>query len=158
MGRGLVLLLLAAACSAHFVDERPASEREAARTPDLAGLDLDFSDAGVVVGRGRFAGRDGHLGVGGASLFQRDDGLAELRFDEQFACSDVPGPVVVLTTRDSLGTRVDPSQGDLPVGPLQASSGAQRYLIVSSLGGRRRVFIYCKPYGLEVAVAGMESP
>jgi hypothetical protein len=147
-------------CQAHFVDERPASERAAAAAGlfDLGGVDFAETDAGALLAGGVFAGRDGHLGVGGVSLFARDDGLTELRFDDHFACSDVPGPVVVLTTRDALGTQLAPARGDLALGPLIATSGAQRYLVPGGDGGRREVFIFCKPYGLEVAAAQLEGP
>ena len=40
----------------------------------------------------------------------------------------------------------------MEIGPLHASAGAQSYFLRND-GDRRNVFIYCKPYGIEVAKA-----
>jgi hypothetical protein len=158
--RVLVLLALASGCRAHFVDERPLDERGAAAgdlavaPEDLDGRDLAGAGVGVFAA-GSFSGRAGHLGLGGAALYRRSDGIVMLELDDQFSVSPVPGPVLVLTSRDALGTMLDDSV-DLELGPLAATTGAQAYHVPGGDGGRRVVFVFCRPYGVEVARAALE--
>lgn len=150
----LALAVLQAACRADFVDERPLSARQAgtaAEGPeDLLGADLAGLRFGVLA-RGDFTGRAGHLGVGGASLVRLMDGRVELRFDALFATSHVQGPVVVLSGRTDLGTMLDPV--DQQLGTLRSFDGEQSYPVRGGDRGRRSAFVYCVPYGLEVARA-----
>ena len=103
---------------------------------------------------GSFGGRAGHSGQGTASLVRDADGSERLVFGGDFSVSGVPGPEVVLTSRDSLGTSIDPAT-DLDLGPLQSAAGAQSYPLADD-EGRRRAFIFCKPFGVEVALAVLE--
>jgi hypothetical protein len=143
-----MVLGLSGGCRAAFVDERPEGARPAG-IADVSGVDLSGP---VTVAEGELRGRAGHLGQGGASLVGYPSGVVELRFDAEFAVSQVSGPVVLLTGRDYIGTSINHDAGDLEIGPLQASAGAQSYFLRND-GDRRNVFIYCKPYGIEVAKA-----
>ena len=155
-----LLLWQANGCRADFVDERPQSQRGAAGAPAEAPQDLRGADfVGVPFGplaSGSFGGRAGHLAVGDASLFRGDEGRVELRFDSLFEVSQVPGPVVVLTSRESIGTTIDSGLGDLQLGPLSSYSGEQSYP-VRDPGDRRYAFVFCLSYGLEVARARMDA-
>lgn len=142
-------LAVLAACSARFVDER-APRDFAVGDPDLGALPSDGGAAEDVIARGRFTGRAGHAGAGGATLVTAANGRVELRFDDDFAVSPVPGPVVVLTARESLGTAL--TDGDRELGVLGAARGAQTYTVGTD-GGERYAFIFCKPFGVEVARA-----
>ncbi len=159
--RAIALLILlgppSVGCKADFVDERPLSERGSpsafAGPSDLRGADLYGVPFGIFAD-GHFGGRAGHLAVGDAALFRGDDGHVELRFSDLFEVSQVPGPVVVLTSQESLGTTIDATRSDLALGPLTAYSGQQSYP-VGDPGERRYAFVYCLSYGLEVARAQM---
>ncbi len=149
--------LLLVACDAAFVDDRQAR-------PDLRpGPDLvtvgDLPEGETVVGVGTFEGRDGHLGAGQVTLVKQLDESLELRFAAGFSVSDVPAPVVVLSSRDDLGSTIDPDAGDRELGALAASSGAQSYAVAAEVAaGRAHVFVYCKPFGVEVARARLVTP
>jgi hypothetical protein len=149
----LLLAILLAGCSATFVDDRPppdpaGADLSEAPRPDLAGVDAGPER---VLARGSFGPRDGHLGEGTVEIVE-SSGTLTLRFGGDFRVSGVPGPVVVVSTRDDMGTTIDPAQGDLDLGTLKATSGAQTYALGADTG-RRVVFVYCKPFGVEVARA-----
>jgi hypothetical protein len=148
-----MVLGLSGGCRAAFVDERPESARPAG-IADVSGLDLSGP---ATVAEGELRGRAGHLGQGRVSLIGYPSGVVELRFDGEFAVSEVSGPVVLLTARDYIGTSINHDAGDLEIGPLRASAGAQSYFLRNG-GDRRNVFIYCKPYGIEVAKAPLQPP
>jgi hypothetical protein len=153
----LVAVVLAGGCRARFVDEA-GSRAASVGLGDLTGVDLG---AASQLGGGTFIGRAGHLGSGSVALFDYpSQDLLEIRFGADFFCSDVPGPVVVLTARDDLGTSLDALSGDLEVATLKSTSGAQSYFLHGSqvAGTRDNVFVFCKPYGLEVAKAALASP
>jgi hypothetical protein len=149
-----LLLICLAGCDAHFVDLRPAAEA----APDLGGAGFptatDLPPAGGVFARGTFTGRAGHGGSGTATLERTSDGSVELVFGDDFSVTAVPGPVVVLTAREELGTTIAAS--DLEIGVLSLTVGAQRYRLANGDGGRRNVFVFCKPFGVEVAKADLE--
>ena len=147
----LVIVALSGGCRAAFVDERPESARPAG-IADVSSVDLSNPQ---IVASGEFRGRAGHLGQGGVSLVSYDSGVVELRFSATFESSEVSGPVVLLTGRDFIGTSINHDAGDLEIGPLEASSGAQSYFLRNG-GDRRNVFVYCKPYGIEVAKAPLQ--
>src|SRR3954467_10192864 len=118
-------------CQASFIDLRPLEERfppdmAGVTPPDLSAPQLDFSGVDLIgfdftqppppdlangsettLASGTFVGRAGHAAGGGASRVTKTDGTMELRFAADFMVTDVPGPVVVLTSRDTLGTAVD---------------------------------------------------
>jgi hypothetical protein len=147
----LLVAFVLGGCRATFVDERGGAGGAE------AGIDVSELPPGVRVGGGRFLGRAGHVAAGAVELWDHD-GVAEVRLAADFSISDVPGPVVVLTTRDGLGTAIDPVAGDVEVAELRAPMGAQTYF--GRVDGLRptRVFVFCKPYGLEVGKAELRDP
>lgn len=160
----LVVPLALAACNAQFVDLRPESERASTPVPPSGtsdgGADLgEASDGGtspseVRLASGRFEGRAGHGGSGGAALY-RLGGAVELRFDSDFTVSNVPGPAIFLTSRADMGGSID-AQADIKLGTLTAFNGAQRIAVPAGAElGRRNVFIYCQPFRVEVAKAAL---
>lgn len=163
----LVLALSGAGCNAQFVDLRPESERASTPIPPAgSGGDGGGSgDGGAVsdggsspgetrVASGRFEGRAGHGGSGGAALY-RVGGAFELRFDADFTVSAVPGPAIFLTSRADMGGSID-AQADIKLGNLTAFNGAQRIAVPGGAEvGRRNVFIYCQPFRVEVSKAAL---
>lgn len=156
----LMIPLVLAACDAGFTDLRPSGLRGVGGSFCApGGLDGGAVAGGQVYARGTFSGRDGHIGEGGAALALRADGATVVRFDPSFRTSSAPGPVVVLASRDKLGTSIDPDQGDLEIAALDSPIGVQEYVVTPCDGGRRFVFVYCKPYGVEMALAPlMDGP
>jgi hypothetical protein len=162
-------------CDASFVDQRPGD--------DALPLDSRLGDGGsiadavlsgdnglpgqpdagtdgvsgpTVYARGAFSGRSDYQGVGQAELVRRGD-VIELRFSDDFATSAVPGPVVVLSSRPDMGSAIRGDLGDVELGVLKSTSGAQTYPLPGGDEGRRYAWIYCKPFGVEVARAQMED-
>ena len=169
---GLALVGMAAgllsACDARFIDLRPISERSGSPSvppngaPDGGNLPGDLGEASdgatlpseVRVAAGRFEGRAGHGGSGGAGLY-RLGGAYELRFDADFTVSAVPGPAIFLTSRADMGGSID-ALADIKLGTLSAFNGAQRFAIPTGADvGRRNVFVYCQPFRVEVAKAAL---
>jgi hypothetical protein len=144
----LALLFAVAGCKATFVDERIAGV--GAALPDAGGC-VEHEQRTGSIARGTFNGI-GHVGRGGVELFAVSDGAWELRFDDSFLVTDVPGPVVLLTSHDKIGINIDPA-ADEQLGPLQRVTGAQVYAFDQDPCGRRNVFVFCEPFGIEVAEA-----
>jgi len=101
---------------------------------------------------GNFVGRAGHLGQGSASLVQRGTEYT-IVLGADFSVSPVPGPVLVLTARDTLGTAL--TNEDLELGTLTSPTGGARYVVPGDPGTRTRLFVYCRPFGTEVALAAL---
>ena len=123
---------------------------------EAAPADSAAPQAGTLAS-GSWEGRTGHLGRGSAELYRTAAGKVELRFGADFSTSAVPGPVVVLSSRASLGNRVEPAKGDLDLGALKAASGAQSYPLPGGDGGRRFAWVFCEPFGLEIARAPLKE-
>lgn len=149
------------ACNAQFIDLRPESERSgpATQEPEPTADGAERGDAGqspgeILLARGRFEGRAGHGGSGGAALYRVGDAV-ELRFDGDFTVSAVPGPAIFLTSRADMGGSID-AQADIKLGNLTAFNGAQRIAVPAGADtGRRSVFVYCQPFRVEVAKAAL---
>jgi hypothetical protein len=162
------LSALVLGCHARFVDLREpgAGSPDQGQGPgpggplDLAGLgdagDGGATPTGKVVARGTFEGRAGHGGDGSAELYRSPDGRIEIRLGSDFRTSAVPGPKVILTSREDMGNRIDP-QLDIEVAPLASANGPQTYPVSGGDTGRRNVFIYCKPFSVEVAKAALKD-
>lgn len=149
-----LLLLLCAACEAHFTDLRPDDGGFSGPPIDAGFLDVGPPPAtDETILAGTFSGRGRYSGSGGASIVQRTDGSFELVFADDFSVSSVPGPVVVLSTRASIGSRIDEAQGDINLGVLQRRSGSQSYEISSAALTAQYAWVYCRPYGVEIARA-----
>lgn len=106
--------------------------------------------------QGSFEGIGSYTGSGQTSIVRRSDGGLEVRFLDDFVTSSVPGPVVVLTNRASIGSRIDPGQGDLEIAPLENTRGAQVYRIPEAGADVGYVWIFCKPFGVEIARAPLQ--
>lgn len=171
----LVLAVWCLACEASFVDLRPDRGEVAAFPPDLgppedAGVSEDASarstEAGVdaaepaagpeEVSRGTWAGRSDYAATGTVRLVLTPSGQHRLELGADFSVSGVPGPVVVLSRRDTLGTRLDPSQ-DVELGALSSNRGGQSYAVPAGADDRMWAWIFCKPFGVEVARARLEE-
>jgi hypothetical protein len=148
----LIFLLGSSACDATFNDLRDLSAPQDRVRRAPGGTNTSTNTR--VLARGLWEGRAGHAGAGTAELVEFDDGALELRFLEDFTSSGVPGPVVVLSSRESLGRNLDGDE-DLELGVLDASRGAQNYSVPILDDGRRVAWVFCKPFGVEVARAVM---
>lgn len=154
----LICLLLG--CNSIFTDlsgDVPTSDG----AMPVDGGSLDAGDGGSsgadVVASGSFSGRTGYRASGGVQL-QRRAGQLELVFSSEFMSQAVPGPVIVLSTRDSLGNRLDEALGDIELGELSENSGAQTYPLPAAAESARYVWVYCLPFRVEVARAPLEVP
>lgn len=150
-----LVALLASGCGATFIDDRPP--RPDAAEADLLEPAADGGPAETVLARGSFEGRDGHFGRGTAELIAEGGGLV-LRFAGDFQVSGVPGPFVYLSARDDLDTQPSEAEGDIELAPLSASAGAQRYAVPAAAASLCTAFVFCKPFGVEVARALLVSP
>jgi hypothetical protein len=146
-GWGVALLVVVAGCHASFVDERGAGGVGGGGSLDQVDL-----GPGTTLGVGHFVGRAGHVASGTVTLVDHP-GVVEIQLGADFSVSDVPGPVLVLTARDSIGTAIDPLAGDLEVAALASPTGAQGYTLPLDGAPPLDVFVFCKPYGLEVGKA-----
>jgi hypothetical protein len=155
VGRSKVALLLMvlAGCEASFTDLRPSGLGEGP-SPDAGFFDVGPPPiADRVLLEGTFGGRGRYTGRGGASIVQRMDGSLELALGDDFSVSSVPGPVLVLTTRASIGNQIQEGQGDLDLGPLDRNSGAQTYPVPNAALGAIYLWVFCRPFGVEIARA-----
>jgi hypothetical protein len=106
---------------------------------------------------GAFQGRGGYDAAGTATLRTSADGL-ELIFSDDFASAAVPGPVVVVTGRSSIGTAL--TDADTLVARLDGDSIAGPNTFAVDLDAPPDpafVFIYCEPFGVETARAALEA-
>jgi hypothetical protein len=184
VARLVALAFAASACGAGFVDTHPRVDAGVSTRGDAAvagaGAGGDAADAAVaapgadaavavagdlarVVGPQTLASgmfvkgeaNGGDTGSGGASLVREGDGSETAVFAADFQASQIPAGEVVLTARSAIGTG-GIIAGDLDLGPLQSSMGAQRYTLPAADGGRRNLFVYCVTYGIDVAVAHLQ--
>lgn len=124
---------------------------------DVPQADAAMMDAGDrLAAQGKFKPRD-YNGEGTASLYELAGGGWELRLGKDFKTESVPGPVVVLAKEKTLGKKLKPKRGDVDLGKLKSDSGASTYKLPFPPGPRRVVFIYCKPFGLEVSRAILQD-
>ena len=152
------------ACDASFVDRRPerlrlrdsgtASDGRNAIADGASGSDGD-SGGPLVLATGTWEGRSSYSATGSATLVQVGTAV-ELRLSNDFAVSAVPGPVVVLSSRDRIGGALDAAAGDVRVANLAENSGAQNYPLAGGDGGQRFAWVYCEPFGVEVARAALQ--
>jgi hypothetical protein len=168
------LALAAFGCDARFVYEGFRGDAGGAATDAGNASDAGFSsDAGTLsdggsttdagttsdrtLARGAFEGLGGYAAVGSVTLVARAGGGFALAFDSSFTVTPGAGTVVVLTTRDTLGTMIQTSLGDVEVAAVGASSGAREYTLAADPGTRRTVFIFCKPFGIEFGRARLDD-
>lgn len=182
MALGIGATLACAACDAEFIDLRSEAEladggflirTDTGATPADGGTGTGIDggrpvDAGgrqdsgeaqggdTVLRQGAWGGRGAYRGSGEATVVRRASGEVELVFSDDFSVSRVPGPFVVISFRDQLGTGINPAVGDVELAPLARNSGAQTYIIPPGLEDREYAWVYCKPFGVEVARATLE--
>jgi hypothetical protein len=140
-----------------------AGDLAVAAAADLAGVspgaDLAMPASGPqTIASGMFVKgqqNGGDTGSGSGSLVRNVDGSESAVFGADFHSSQVPAPEVVLTSRSAIGTGGIQS-GDLDLGPLKSSTGAQQYALPGADGGRRNLFVYCTTFGIDVAVAHLQ--
>jgi hypothetical protein len=166
-------------CDARFSDLRPeeASLDAGANVIDAGGAAIDaapdaatdFADASpedaappedasevVVVATGAFEGRGGYDAAGRVTLEHLGGDRYALVTSDDFATASVPSPVLLVSDRDALGSRLQAS--DVRVATLSASQlrGAQRFeLTLTSIPAY--VWVYCEPFGVETARAALEA-
>jgi hypothetical protein len=63
-----------------------------------------------------------------------------------------------MSSQDMLSTTLDPAAGDLDLGPLLSSSGAQGYPLGEGAGARRQVFVFSALLGVEAGQATLADP
>ncbi|MCU0673391.1 MAG: hypothetical protein MUE69_11430 [Myxococcota bacterium] len=165
------------ACDARFSDLRPEEASldsgtngvDAAVLPvDASGIDTsqdasrDPEDAATedattaVVATGSFEGRGGYDASGSVTLEHLGGERYALVTSDDFATAAVPSPVLLVSDRDALGSRLQPS--DVRVATLNASQlrGAQRFeLTLTSVPAY--AWVYCEPFGVETARARLEA-
>ena len=145
-------VLAVVACDASFEDLRSSGDGGGT-------FDAGFRDVGPNVGtervlsEGTFSGVGSYSASGMASIVSLPDGTAELRFGDDFDTSSVPGPVVVLAYRDEISPSIDTAAGDVEIGALKANSGGQVYPIPANSEDRDHVWIFCKPFGVDISQA-----
>lgn len=113
-------------------------------------------DADTVVARGTWETRSNYVAGGSAELVMRADGGYEMRLSDDFETARLPGPVLVISSRGAIGGALSADAGDFELARLERLTGAQIHDIPSDPGDRRVAWIYCKPFGVEVARAFLE--
>jgi hypothetical protein len=119
-----------------------------------AGLSEDGS-AAVVIASGPWEGRGGYDAAGQVTLEHLGGDRYALVTSVDFASAAVPSPVLLVSDRDALGSRLLPT--DQRVATLDASQlrGVHRFELTLP-----RVptyaWIYCEPFGVETARARLE--
>jgi hypothetical protein len=92
--------------------------------------------------------------VGSAQYWQLADGTYEVRLSPDFVVSGVPGPAIAVSPRNPLDGRID--SDELDIGALTSNSGPHAYALPGNPADFGFVWIWCKPFGLDVAFAEME--
>lgn len=116
----------------------------------------DEDDEPTEIASGTFEGRGGYGASGSASIWKVGSSW-EVRLNEDFVVDSVPGPVMVLTQGSSLGSSIDASRGDIELGVLESNQGISVFDIGTDPGDRFVLWVFCKPFGLEVARAQLEE-
>ncbi|MFN3200597.1 MAG: hypothetical protein ACE366_19515 [Bradymonadia bacterium] len=175
----MAVCALSAGCDASFEDLRSAEER-APVTPEsppapqadppgesLAegpgegsegeGGEDETPAEDIVVARGTWEGRSDYAAGGEVLLIQRADGNYEFELSDDFRTADLPGPTLVISSRESLGSSLSAAAGDIEITRLDRVTGAQIHEIPTDPEGRRVAWVYCKPFGIEMARAILEE-
>jgi hypothetical protein len=144
---------LAAGCDAKFTDLRDPSVIAAdPRDANLQGGTIDG-----IIATGMFTDANGYLASGQVALAHLTSGATAIFFDTDFRSTEVPSPVVVLTTQSDVGPQIDESAGDMQVAVLANNTGTQIYELPSDPGTRRNVFVFCVGLGLTTAAATLSG-
>ncbi|MFK8003597.1 MAG: hypothetical protein AB8H86_28805 [Polyangiales bacterium] len=150
------------------VDAAPVDAAPADAAPgEDAGSGMDSgpppTDAGpaspTLLGSGSFEGRGGYPAMGDVRLEELSPGEYQVVLSDTFSSAAVPGPVVVVTPRDAIGTRL--GADDIVVTSLNAEqiAGAGTFpFSAASVPDDAYIFIYCEPFGVETARAQLVAP
>ena len=107
--------------------------------------------------RGQMEGRGGYSASGTVELIALAEGGHILRLGADFSVGSVPGPVVALSTRASIGSRLDEGAGDILLDVLARNSGEQSYPAPAVGANAGYAWIYCQPFGVEIGRAVLEE-
>lgn len=133
------------------------TSEDASRPEDAAPADTTTPGAGSIVATGSFEGRGGYDASGRVTLEHLGGDRYALLTSDDFATASVPSPVLLVSDRDALGSRLQAS--DVRIATLSASQlrGAQRFeLTLTSIP--TYAWVYCEPFGVETARARLEAP
>lgn len=133
---------------------QPDAEREqdATASPDEGNNTIED----VEIASGTFEGRGSYSGSGSASIWKVGSSW-EVRLGQDFEVDSVPGPVMVLTRESTLGSSIDASRGDIELGVLESDSGVSVFGLDQDPDDRLVLWVFCKPFGLEVARAQLQE-
>ena len=93
-----------------------------------------------------------YAGSGNATVVRFANGSYELRLtDLEFR--GVPGPVLVMTTRDSLDGGIDETKGDRLIADSIQNTDSATFALDFDASAYGHVWIYCLPFQLEVILA-----
>ncbi len=120
-----------------------------ARERGLAGTGRDArSGRPLELASGRFAGADGHAGMGDATVVEQPGGARVLTFTEFDVDPGIDVDVYLTMSPDSIDDRVE-------LGSLKGNVGDQQYEIPvdADLRAHPNVILWCKPFTVRIAVA-----
>ncbi len=139
-----------AACAARFDDlsDDDAVEGRRVEMP-AAGADRE------VLARGTLRGAAGYQGSGTVTI-ERVDGSPTLLLGPDVVFSGVPGPVAVLSDRPSIGGEL--AAADVRIGALPSNRGPIAIQLDEAELGRAGFWVWCEPFGVDVAYAEMAAP
>lgn len=136
-------------------DMGPLSDLGTGPVEDM-GAGPSIPPAGVVT-QGALSGLNGYSATGDAQVYSTGSAV-EVRLTNGFTSAGVPGPRVVLTTRDVLGdTGIQPAMGDIDLGPILASGDQTLSAPVEAVGAVY-AWIYCGPFTVDTARAELTAP
>ena len=134
-------------------EAKQTMETLAEKMPDVSIAEALPATEADVIASGTFRGVDTlHRGAGMATVYRQADGAHVLRL-EKFTVTNGPALHVYLV-RDRGG---DPASGFVDLGRLKGNKGNQNYDIPEDIdiAQFKGVVIWCKPFGVTFAVAGL---
>jgi hypothetical protein len=139
-----------------------AADTDTSAASDTSTTDpIDDPGAGAserLVARGDFENIN-YQTFGTAEIWALADGTFELRFSDDFVTTDdIPGPAVALSVNPDISPSLVASEGDVDLGALQRAQGAQSYTLPFAPGPREYAWVWCQPFGVEVARARLVAP
>lgn len=152
----LFIPVVLTACQAQYTDLRSQSERLSSAQQGQSEFTVEDAGDCSAIATGRFTGLRNYEVSGGVTLEACAVGY-KLRFDSDFDSDSIPGPVVLLSTRDDVTNDISPERGDVELGELTSRGGEQEYFgTVGDPNGFTRAWVYCKPFTVAVGVATIQ--
>ncbi|MCA9562730.1 MAG: hypothetical protein KC561_04530 [Myxococcales bacterium] len=97
--------------------------------------------------------------TGHAEVWLLANGSYELRFSDDFSTTGMlPAPSVAMSVDPEIGPTLIAEDGDLDLGGLPTVTGAQSFALPFAPGPREYAWVWCKPFGIEVARAHLVAP